>query len=947
LSGVATTDFLLLGPVEIRAGGRPVGPPQPRQLHVLAALLVDVNRPVTWATLIDRVWGHEPPEGARTAMRAHVSRIRQALTTASEVTGRPAQLVRGGGGYELRLDADRVDLHRLRRLARQARTAATDATERVRLLREAVGLWRGEPLAGLPGEWADRTRTAWQQERLEVAAAWAAAEIEVGNAPAVVGPLTDLVGEHPLVESLAAVHLRALRATGRTAEAVEQYARIRDRLADELGVHPGVELRRAHQAVLRGDRDEPTVPAPSRATDPPAAVPAQLPVDVRGFVGRAAHLDRLDGLLENAAAQPTAAVIALICGTAGVGKTTLAVHWAHRVVDRFADGQLYVNLRGFGPVGQPMDPAEAIRRCLGALDIPARRIPAELDAQAALYRSELAGRRMLVLLDNARDAAQVRPLLPGAPQCLVLVTSRNRLTSLVAAEGAHSVDLDLLGVDEAVRLLDRRLGTERVASDPRAVRVIVDRCVRLPLALALAAAHAATRPRLPLAAVAGELSHARDKLDALADEDPRTDLRAVFFWSYHTLTAPAGRLFRLLGLHPGQDISAASAASLAALNPRLAKTLLTELTRVNLLTEHAPGRYNCHDLLRAYAAELAATSDADSEREQAVGRVLDHYLRTAYTADRLLYPARDPVPLAAPRAGVLPESLADDRQALDWFTAEHATLLAAVEHAAATGFDTHAWQLAWTLRTFLVRQGHWHDLASAYRLAVSAAERLSNQAVLAATHHTLGSAYTRLGRFDEAHDELRTALDLYRGVGDRVGQAKTHHHLSYLCERQDDTERSLDHARLALDLYRAAGHRNGQAQALNGVGWYHSQLGNHRQALSCCRQALDLFRELGDRQGQANTWDSLGYAHHNLGDHLEATACYRQALALFRALGNRYNEADTLTHLGDTHEAAGDLDAARNVWHPALAILDELRHPDTAKVRARIERLGTVRSTVR
>jgi tetratricopeptide (TPR) repeat protein len=635
-------------------------------------------------------------------------------------------------------------------------------------------------------------------------------------------------------------------------------------------------------------------------------------------------------------------VITAIGGTAGIGKTALVVHWAHRVADRFPDGQLYVNLRGYDPGGQVMDPAEAVRRFLDALGVPPERIPADLDAQAALYRSHLSGRRMLIVLDNARDTAQVRPLLPGASTCLVLVTSRNQLAGLVAADGAHPITLDVLTPGEARELLARRLGATRVAAEPEAVEEIITCCVRLPLALAIVAARASAQPHVPLHFLAGELRDTGGRLTALSTtDDPYTDVRAVFSWSYHALSPDAARLFRLLGLHPGPDLAVPAAASLARLPASGVRPLLAELTRASLLAEHVPGRYTFHDLLRAYATDLTHSIDPDQPRRAATHRMLDHYLHTAYTADRLLDPARDPITLTPPQPGVTPEHPADYQQALAWFTAEHAVLLAAVDHAAATGFDAHTWQLAWTLVTFLYRRGHWHDWAAAGRVAVAAAGRLADPTAQAHAHRNLANAYTRLGRFDDAHAQLRHALDLYHQAGDQVGQAHTHFNLSRLWERQGRPAQALDHARQALDLYRATGHQNGQADALNAVGWYHVLLGEHRQALTYCQQALTLHQELGDRYGQAATWDSLGYAHHHLSHHTPAITCYQRALGLYRDLGDRYNEATILTHLGDTHHAAGNPTAARDAWQQALTILDELDHPDAEQVRAKLATLDT------
>jgi tetratricopeptide (TPR) repeat protein/transcriptional regulator with XRE-family HTH domain len=686
-------------------------------------------------------------------------------------------------------------------------------------------------------------------------------------------------------------------------------------------------------------------PTSSKATGQPperATAPAQLPLDVYGFTGRVAHLDALDRIAAAAGDQPTAVVISAIAGTAGVGKTALAVHWAHRVRGGFPDGQLYVNLRGFDPSGTVMDPVEAIRRFLDALGVPPGRIPADPDAQVGLYRTLLAGKRMLIVLDNARDPDQVGPLLPGAPGCLVLVTSRNHLSGLVATMGAHPIALDLLAVDEAWDLLAHRFGPGRVAAEPDATDEIITCCARLPLALAIAAANAATQPRLSLAAIATDLRDSHDRLGVLSTGDtPSADVRAVFSWSYHILTPVAARLFRLLGLHPGPDISTPAAASLAALPIDQTHTLLTELARANLIVEPVPGRYAFHDLLRAYATNLAHTTDPEEQRHAVTHRILDHYLHTSYIAHRLLDPVRDPLVLGPPQPDVVLDRPAGHEQALDWFAAEHAVLLAAVDHAAATGFDSHTWQLASTLDTFLARRGHWRDLAAIWRAAVAAAERLADPTAQAHAYRFLAHAYTLLGHLDDAHTPLRRGLALTIQTGDLVGQAHLHHSLTYVLERQARHTAALDHARQALDLYRAAGHRRGQASALNVVGWYHAQLGDHQQALTACRQALTLFQELDDRDGYAATWDSLGYAHHHLGDHTQAIACYQHAVDLVRNLGDRYNEATILTHLGDTHHVTGDAYATRTAWQQALTILDELDHPDADGVQSRLRGLAT------
>jgi tetratricopeptide (TPR) repeat protein len=547
---------------------------------------------------------------------------------------------------------------------------------------------------------------------------------------------------------------------------------------------------------------------------------------------------------------------------------------------------------------------------------------------------------VLVVLDNAVDSEQVRPLLPGAAGCLAILTSRNQLTSLLAAQSAYPVTLDLMTHDEAALMLTRRLGHDRVAAEPDSVDELITCCARLPLALAIVAAHAATNPRLPLAALAAELRNSGDRLDMLSTGDPGTDPRAVFSWSYHALTPAAARLFRLLGLHPGPDISTAATASLAALPSPNVRPLLTEMGRANLIHEHSPGRYTFHDLLRTYAGELAHSIDPGHERRAATRRILDHYLHTAHTAARLVYPSRDPITLTPPPPGVFPEDLTDHERAMAWFTAEHSSLLAAVDHASTTGFDTHTWQLAWTLAIALGRRGHWHDLAATLQAAVAAARRLADPVVEAGANRLLARAYVRLGRFDDAHNHLRDALQLYQQANDRVGQAHTHRAIGYLWGRRQQPAEALDHTQQALGLYRGAGNRNGVADALNAVGWYHALLGDHRQAITFCQQALPLLQELNHRLGQAATWDSLGYANHHLGQYTQAISCYRNAIDLYQDLGERYEEGATLARLGDTHYATANPDAARDAWQEALTILDQLDHPDADTVRLRLDHPG-------
>jgi DNA-binding SARP family transcriptional activator/tetratricopeptide (TPR) repeat protein len=916
----------LLGPLQVSVAGRPVELPAGRLPAMLAVLALSAGQPVSVDRLATAVWGEDLSVDARANVQSNVRRLRRLLGAELVATR--------GGGYALEVEPDRVDALRFVRLLDLAATAPDRATQRERLV-GALALWRGTPFDGVRSDWLEQTQAPWLQERY-LAALERRIDLDLADGSPVdlAAELGELTGRHPLRESLWVRLLVALERAGRPAEALERYEAIRARLAEELGTDPGPELRRVHADLLAGR-------APAAAGSAPQAhqvVPRQLPADTDAFTGREAALKALDGLLadpDEPAPRPLA--VAAIAGTAGIGKTALAVHWAHRVADRFPDGQLYVNLRGFDPSGSPMEPAEAVRGFLDALQVPPPQVPVGLDAQTGLYRSLLAGRRMLVLLDNARDAGQVVPLLPGAPGCLVLVTSRDQLAGLVAA-GAQPLALDLLGRDEAVRLLARRLGHDRVTAEPDATGELVGRCAGLPLALAIVAARAATHPEFPLAALAEQLHEARDGLDGFDGGDTATDVRAVFSWSYHRLGAPAARLFRLLGLHPGPDTGAAAAASLAGVPVARARALLAELARAHLVGEHAPGRYTLHDLLRAYAAELAHSGDSGGDRRAAVHRLLDHYLHTARDADLLLYPHGEPIVLPRPQPGVTPERLGGRDQAMAWFTAEHPVLLAAMEQATRAGFHRHTCQLAWTLDVFLHRRGHWHDRAATQRAALEAARRLGDRGAQARSHRHLGFADADLGRYDDARRHLDRALELSEAAGDLAGQAWAHYNRSLVDGLQGRDADALASARRALDLFQAAGDRVGQANALTDVGWYHGRLGDHRQALACCGQALTLHQQLGNRAYQAHTWSCLGDTHHHLGDRPQAIDCYQRALALFRELGDRYGEAGVLAHLGELHRDAGDPDAARDAWRQARAILGELDQPAADQIRTRLHR---------
>jgi tetratricopeptide (TPR) repeat protein/DNA-binding XRE family transcriptional regulator len=677
---------------------------------------------------------------------------------------------------------------------------------------------------------------------------------------------------------------------------------------------------------------------PSLGAGSSTPAPRQLPPGVRYFTGRTAELDILASLLDapGVRGRDGTVVLSAVGGTAGVGKTALALHFAHQVAGRFGDGQLYVNLRGFAPSGIPASPAEAVRGFLDALGVPPERIPPGTDAQAALYRSLLAERRMLIVLDNARDEQQVRLLLPASPASLVIITSRSQLTGLAAADGARLLNLDILSHAEAVQLLTARLGPARAAAESGAISEIATLCAHLPLALAVAAARAAACPSFPLAELAAELRGAAGRLDALDAGDPTASVAAVFSWSYQQLSAGAARMFRLLGLHPGPDISVPAAASLAGAGQAEARRLLRELARGCLITEHAPGRHAFHDLLRAYAAGKARECDSQPDRDAAIGRALDHYLHTAAHATLLLRPAHEPLALAPPGPGTCPERPGDHRQALAWFEAEHQVLLAAIALASQTGTDRHAWQLPWTMRDYLYKQGYLRERVTVMGTALAAATRLDDAVGQAMSLRGLGSACASIGRLDQARTHLEQCLPLYKRLGDRMGEAWAQQNLAVLAEHQGRHSDGLGHSERALRLFRAIGHEAGEAELLGNVAWFHALLGDYQRARALCEQSLALIAKIGHCDFEGAVWDTLGCIELGLGDLAPSVAHFELALALCRDHGNRYTEAGILNHVGEARHLAGELPQARQAWQQALAIYEDIHPANADKVRAKL-----------
>ncbi|MFS8102653.1 tetratricopeptide repeat protein [Lentzea alba] len=901
--GGGKTRFAVLGAIEAYAGDEPLDLGPAMQRKVLAVLLVNAGQTVSSNQIVEAVWHDTRPHNALNTLYTYIARLRQ--VEGLEIARRP-------GGYLFDAEPESVDLQRFRTLLRRARDLPDD--DAADLIGEALGLWRGEPFDAADTPWFVQQRAALSEERFAARLRYTDIALRCGRHGALVPELTAVAAEHPRDERVAGQLLLALYRDGRQAEALRYYEDLRVRLAEELGADPSPELRLLHRQMLTGD------PALTLLTG--QAVPCQLPAPPPAFVGRAGVLAELDG---------AASGVVVVGGPGGVGKTALVLRWAHDHASRFPDGQLHVNLRGFDPSTPPARAAVVLRGFLGALGVLPERTPDDLDARSALFRERVAGRRMLVVLDNALDEDQVRPLLPGGSTCLVVVTSRNRLTGLVASEQARPVTVPMLTDDEAIALLTHRLGSARL-TDSDALHDLIRLTAGLPLALAVVAARALTHPAFPLDALVKELRDERSRLDALDAGEPASNVRAVTSWSYHRLSPAAARLFRLLGVHPGPDIDLVASAALAGAEPAQVRRLLAELTRAHVLDEPAPGRFASHDLLRAFARDEATPGEA----REALGRVLDHYLHTGFAAERQLSPHWPPIDLAPPRPGAFPLQAGTYDEAVEWFTAERAALLACADLAIRDGWDVHAWQLPWVLSTYLTRSGHWDDRAASQRAALTAARRLGDHAALAEVLLLLGRGHSVLGDQPRAVDELTEALMSYRAIENRTGEGIAHFSLSVAHARRSDPTTALEHAQQALALFRRAGDRAWEAFSLAAAGWYHAQLGEADLAIDTSTAALRLLRDVGDRDCEAHTQRTLGVVQQQRGDHAAAVGHHRRASRLFRDLGDSYSEAATADQLGDSLHALGESSAAHEAWKRAEALFDALGLPEADTVRAKL-----------
>ncbi|MFE7503747.1 BTAD domain-containing putative transcriptional regulator [Promicromonospora sp. NPDC057488] len=920
--------FQVLGHVSARSERGPVPLGSARQRAVLAALLVEPGAHVSLDQLADRVWGTTPPRSARQTLHSYVSRLRSVL---NEHDG--PLLERRSGGYVFQADESAVDLQRFRALVAQARRVDDDRA--AALWQEAMGLWQGRPFAGLDSDWLRSTAVRLEAERFAAVLDHNDLLLRSGEHAHLLPDVVAAAEKHPLDERLAGQVVLALYRCGRQSDALAHYRLLQESLADELGSDPGPGLRELHQRILRHDAELPvpdgtsdadrSAPASASLARPASDAaagrpprPAQLPLDVTGFTGRSDDLRRLDELLpgvDDGRAGQTV-VITAIRGTAGVGKTALAVHWAHRVAHGFPDGQLYVNLRGYDPE-QPMRPADALARFLTALGVPERDIPLEDDDRAARYRSELADRRLLIVLDNAGSVAQVRPLLPGSGASTVVITSRDSLAGLVAVHGAHRIDLDLLPAADAADLVRRLIG-ERVDADPAAAELLAEQCARLPLALRVAAVLVTSQPDRPLADVVAELADLQERLELLdPGGDPYATVRAVFSWSIQYLPDQAARTFRRLGLHPGPDLDQYAAAALTGLAPNRARRVLETLVSAHLLHRTGPGRYGMHDLLRAYAIHLTTIEDTDGDRHEAVERLLGYYQASALAAVDTLYPAEVSYRPAADPGNPTPD-LAEPASAHDWLLVECICLVAIAEHAADHQRSDYVVGLARILYRHLV-ETNLTGLVALSGHALRAAEAVGDLNGQAHALWQLGSGHFWMGKDETAGDLLRRAMILYRQMGDLVGQARALTGLGQISNQRGRYESALEDLWQATALYRQAGDRLGELKSLNGLGLVEERLGNYAQAVEIHHQCLEIVRELGARSLEPTTLNNLAGAELGRGRRSAAAEYAHQSRAIIEGLGNPTSKAHALDTLGELYLRLGEVGPAGECFQRALA----------------------------
>lgn len=919
----------VLGPLVTRLGSDPVHIGPLKQRTVLALLALEANKVVPRSEIVDVLWGDRPPSSWLNLVHTYVSGLRRALDAERPLISSV------DGGYQLTVDVEELDLLRFDELAATARRQEPEGA----LLRyeTALALWRGPVLADLPASLGEHpAAVAAASRRVAVAMTYADLALPLGGTEQVVEHLRRVARDNPLHEGLQARLMLALAGSGQQAAALDLFTGMRRRLAEELGVGPGAELRDAHLRIIRDDPAEQI--GLGLGTGAP---PAQLPPDIEGFVGRDGHLARLDATcLDARRSGQTAVVISAIAGTAGVGKTALAVHWAHRAREHFPDGQLYANLRGYAP-GSPVRPVEVLTRFLRGLGVSAERVPTDEDEAIDLYRTMLTGRRVLVVLDNAASVEQVRPLLPGSSSCQVLVTSRDQLTALAATTGARRLVLDVLEPADAEALLTGMVGEVRAEAEPQAVAALAKTCAYLPIALRIAGANLASAPLGSVSAYVGNLRE-RGRLAELAiDGDPEAVVRTAFDLSYESLEPGARRLFGLIGLVPGPDFTAAAAAELTETTAPVAQRALTRLVAASLVTEYSAGRYQLHDLLREYAADRAWTDGTPSEIQAATARLFDYYLQTVDAATSLLYPQAEWMPLGPGRRGVPLEPPKSASEATDWLDAERTNLFAAVIRSAEYGVRSYAWRITDALRGYLWTRGYAGEGMAACQAALRVAKENGDKAAEGSMSNVLGLIHYNVSDYRAALICHTRALVLSREMKNRPAEASSQHNIGRVHSQLGQPAQAAHHYEQSLVISRETGNPRGEATALNYLGAAALSACQIGKAESYALRGLELTRRIGDRDTEARTLHCLGLIHWARGDLLAALEMYMLSLTLARAVGIRYLEAGAAVVMAETYCDAGRFDEAEVAAQ--LAIKEGRKVGERRQEVGGLDVLGTIR----
>jgi len=917
--------FRLLGPLEAWTGQDWTEVSAAKQRSLLAALLLHPGQPVPTDVLIDELWPGGAPAKPGNLVSVHVYHLRRLI---GDATGRV--LVTRAPGYQVMLGPGDLDADRFARLVSAGRQALADAepAQAADLLSEALRLWRGRALADVyPTQLIAAEAARLEESRVEAQELLAEADMACGRHGQVVPELRRLVASLPLREKLWALLIRALFGAGRQAEALEAYAQARSVISDELGVDPGAELRQLYQQILNADAAGIALaqlgegPVSATAT---IAVPAQLPADIVDFTGRAGQVRQLHGLLTRSAADgnPGAVQVALVVGSGGLGKTALAVHVAQLLASEFADGQLYANLHG---ATQPADPSEILARFLRDLGADPARIPLGEEERAAQYRTRLAGRRVLVVLDDARDAARVRPLLPGSASCAVLVTARRRLPELA---GSKVLDLDVLPLDEARALFSLVAGQERAMAEPAATEDVLAACAGLPLAIRIAGARLAARGSWTVRTLADRLADERNRLDVLRAGD--LGVRASFEVSFASLPGPAipggvdpARAFRLLGLWTGSSISLAAAAALLGADDVAVADAFDALADAHLLESPAPDRYRFHDLLRVYAADRARSQEAGQDRLEAVTRVLSWYLLTTEAAATVISPLHARVPLGPVQGAVHPLGFASLDGALAWCETERTGLAAAVQLAAEAGLHEVAWKLAAAAMSFYFRRSQWGDWVATHQTGLASARALGDRRAEAWMLNNLGMAYG-VQHLEESVGYFEQALAIYRDLGDLQGESRAATNVANAYFDLSRFGEALEAAQRSLAIQRRAEKRYGEGIALTVIGSACRELGRFGEAIDHLQAALAIFRELGDRMTEADALSDLGMAYLGLDEVDKAIGSLTESLAIWRTIGARYGQAETLQRLARAQHLVGDTNQARASAREAVRLFSEL-----------------------